>query len=952
VRAFRFLSALLILLSPMAVAAPQTSSQPASQAGTRDILPFQATEKTLSNGLKVIVVPTGFPNLVSLQIPVQTGSRNEVEPGKSGFAHFFEHMMFRGTKAFPPDQYNAIITKAGARQNAYTTDDYTNYHITFAKEDLAKILEIEADRFKNLSYPEEAFKTEARAVLGEYNKNSANPVNKLIEVQRDSAFTTHPYKHTTMGFIRDIEDMPNQFEYARTFFQRWYRPEYTTIIVAGDVTPQQVMPLVEKYWGDWKRGSFTVDIPQEPAPKGPTYAHVPWETSTLPWMTVAFHGPAFSETQKEWVALDMVMDLYFGETSDLYKKLVEQEQKVDQLFPYLPANQDPSLATAGARLKKLEDAQYIRDEMLRTFAEARTNPVSEQRLQDAKANARYGLLRTLDNTETIASLLARFVRYNRDYDTLNNVFRLYDSLTPADLLNAARKHFTDQRLVVTTLSQQAMPETVAKLPSLSGYEPRTEAAADLREFVLEKSPLPQLNMKLLFHVGSAHDPEGKEGLAALAASMIAEAGSREMRIDEITKALFPLAGSFNALVDKEMTTFTGIIHRDNWRKFLQIALPQLLDPGYREEDFKRLKDSQKNALVQDLRSNNEEELGKERLQQNIFAGTSYEHPILGTVTGIDSITLEDVRGFIRRHYTTGNLMVGIAGDAPADLVSTLRGELSSLPAGKPPAPATVKGRMPSGMEVEILEKDTRATAISFGHPIEVTRSHPDFAALWLARAWLGEHRSSVSHLYDRIREVRGMNYGDYAYIEAFPRGMFLTFPDPNIARRAQIFEIWIRPVVPVNAHMALRIATHELEKLVQNGLTQEQFDSIRDYLMKNVFVMTATQNQQIGYALDSRWYAIPEFTSFMRERLSKLTRAEVNRAIKKHLSPTNLSVVIITKDAEDLKRRLVSDEFSPITYDADKPAALLAEDKLIGARKLNIRAEKVKITPVEQVFAK
>jgi zinc protease len=92
-----------------------------------DILPFRATEKTLANGLKVIVVPTGFPNIVSSQIPVQTGSRNEVEPGKSGFAHFFEHMMFRGTKAWPPEKYQQVLTQVGARQNAYTTDDFTNY---------------------------------------------------------------------------------------------------------------------------------------------------------------------------------------------------------------------------------------------------------------------------------------------------------------------------------------------------------------------------------------------------------------------------------------------------------------------------------------------------------------------------------------------------------------------------------------------------------------------------------------------------------------------------------------------------------------------------------------------------------------------------------------------------------------------------------------------------------
>src|SRR3954454_15959865 len=115
------------LMLPLIAAGAEKSSD--------NILPFKATEKTLANGLKVIVVPTGFKNIVSVQIPVQTGSRNEVEPGKSGFAHFFEHMMFRGTKAYPAAVYQGILTRAGASQNAYTTDDYTNYHVTFAAED-------------------------------------------------------------------------------------------------------------------------------------------------------------------------------------------------------------------------------------------------------------------------------------------------------------------------------------------------------------------------------------------------------------------------------------------------------------------------------------------------------------------------------------------------------------------------------------------------------------------------------------------------------------------------------------------------------------------------------------------------------------------------------------------------------------------------------------------------
>src|SRR5712691_916891 len=280
---FRALAAILLTLMAMTAMGQKktTAARPAAPkkaAPSGDIFPFPVTEKTLPNRLKVIVVETDFPNIVSLQIPVQTGSRNEVEPGKSGFAHFFEHMMFRGTKAYPPEKYQEILTQIGARQNAYTTDDYTNYHTTFSKEDLELMLRVEADRFENLSYDPAAFKTEARAVLGEYNKNSANPLVKIEEVQHEHAFTTHTYRHTTMGFLKDIEDMPNQYDYSREFFGRWYRPEYATIIVAGDVEPARVIALVEKYWGGWKRGAYRAAIPQEPPAKGPVYAHVPWSS--------------------------------------------------------------------------------------------------------------------------------------------------------------------------------------------------------------------------------------------------------------------------------------------------------------------------------------------------------------------------------------------------------------------------------------------------------------------------------------------------------------------------------------------------------------------------------------------------------------------------------------------------------------------------------------------------
>jgi zinc protease len=746
--------------------------------------------------------------------------------------------------------------------------------------------------------------------------------------------------------------MPNQYEYSKTFFQRWYRPENTAIIVAGDVDPARVIPLVEKYWGGWQSGSGEkVAIPAEPAPKGAKYAHVTWETPTAPWVTVAFRGPAFSDQDKDYAATDLLMNINFGTTSDVYRKLVEQEQKVDQFFAGAPDNVDPELIYVFARVKKAEDALYVRDEILRAVAAARANPIDARRLEEAKSNARYSFTARLDNTDTIASTLARYVRYERSYDTLNNVFRVYQTLTPADLDAAAKKYFVDDSLVVTTLSQEPLPDGIATLPALASLLPAV-ATLDPKQLLVQKTGLPQLRIKLLFDVGSAYDPPGKEGLAALTASMIAEAGSKSLRIDEINKALYPIAGSFAAQVDKEMTTFSMSVHRDNWTPFAAVVMPQLLEPGFRQEDFDRLRTSQLNALTIDLRSNNEEELGKEWLQNRLFEGTPYGHTVLGTVAALQSITLDDVRAFARQHYIAGNLRVGVNGGVSDAVLASLSASLGKLPTGDTPRVAGIVGKSPRGYDVDIIAKDTRATAISFGHPINVTRGSRDFAALDLARAWLGEHRASMSHLYDRIREKRGMNYGDYAYVEAFPRGMYQFFPDPNLARQQQLFEVWIRPVVPENAHMALRIALHEVGKLVKNGLTEEQFEATRDYLMKNVYVKTSTANQQVGYALDSQWYGIGEYAEYMRAALSKLTVADVNRAIREHIRPQDMKIVMITKDAEGLKQKLVGDEVSTMKYEAEKPQALLDEDKLIGAMKLGIQADAVRIVPADEVFSK
>src|SRR3989449_5879187 len=158
--------------------------------------------------------------------------------------------MFRGSENYSPEQRDRILKKAGAEPNATTNADRTTYYETFSKEDLEPVMKLEADRFQRLKYPEPEYKTESLAVLGEYNKNSADPTEKVDEVLHATAFTKHTYEHTTMGFLKDIQDMQNQYDYSLQFYNRYYRPEYTTLILVGDVTREQAVGLTKKFFGE------------------------------------------------------------------------------------------------------------------------------------------------------------------------------------------------------------------------------------------------------------------------------------------------------------------------------------------------------------------------------------------------------------------------------------------------------------------------------------------------------------------------------------------------------------------------------------------------------------------------------------------------------------------------------------------------------------------------------
>jgi zinc protease len=436
----------------LALAAALAAAGVPGGAMANDVFPYPADIRSLDNGLKVVMVPFDSPGIVAYYTIVRAGSRNEVEAGKSGFAHFFEHMMFRGTERFSNVEYNAVFRELGSDVNAYTSDDVTVYHALFGSDGLEQVIDVESDRFMNLKYTESDFKQESKAVLGEYNKNYSNPQNKLYERVRETAFDVHTYQHTTIGFLDDIKDMPNQYPYSLEFFKRYYTPSNCVVLVVGDIDPEQTFGLITKYYGAWSVAPYTPEIPAEPEQKEARSSHIDWNNETLPWVAVAFKGPAFGTGTPDAAAVDILSELLFSSTSPLYQELVIDQQTVDELDTYTPSRRDPNLMIVFARVKDPANLDAVRDRIYQTVEQAASTPAEAARLTSVKSNIRYSFAMSLDTARSVAGHLTFAIGLTGDPQTLNELYKRYDEVTAQDLQKAAARYLTRPRSTVVTLT--------------------------------------------------------------------------------------------------------------------------------------------------------------------------------------------------------------------------------------------------------------------------------------------------------------------------------------------------------------------------------------------------------------------------------------------------------------------------------------------------------------------
>ena len=418
------------------------------------IFPYDYKIEELENGLKIISIPLDNPHIISFYTIVRSGSRNEIEPGKSGFAHFFEHMMFKGTKDVPREDYDDFLTLLGAGTNGYTTDDYTCYFVVFAgQENMESVVKTEADRFINLYYNEEMIKSEAPVIEGEYYASVSNPSRRIYETLRNTAFDLHSYKHTTLGYLEDILDMPNQFEYSQLYQKRFYAPDNSILLVVGDFDHDQLMDYVRKYYGPWEKSNYTLVTPEEKPQTKQKRAHYDWPSPTLPRLALGFHGPAFSDENIDMAAMDLLAAVAFSSSSSFYQKLVIEEQKCQSFFTSFSDHRDPFLLIFNTVLKQEKDLPDIEEEIFKELERLKEELVDVETLAKVKSNLKYSFANSLGTTDGIAGSLAYYINLTGDPNTVNKVFELYEKITPEDIQEMTRKYFKTTNSTVVTLAE-------------------------------------------------------------------------------------------------------------------------------------------------------------------------------------------------------------------------------------------------------------------------------------------------------------------------------------------------------------------------------------------------------------------------------------------------------------------------------------------------------------------
>jgi zinc protease len=910
----RFCSFLIVCLTPVIALADPPLPQP-----------IDFTTETLPNGLQVIYAPMHNAPVVQVRVLYHVGSRDE-RPDRQGFAHMFEHMMFRGSAHVAPEEHMKLIGEVGGISNAFTSYDETVYHDTIPSVHTQMALYLEADRMASFKVSDDIFKTERKVVSEEWRMRNANPpYGQLFQDFAKTAYTNHSYRWTPIGDMDQLRAAKS--EELQQFFNKYYVPNNACLIIAGDIDPAQTRQWVHDYFGWIPKGADIIrDIAQEPDQTETRHLTVK-KFVPLPKIVMGYKTTTY--TSDDHYALNLLGDILGGgRTSRLEKELVDS---ADPLCINADAGdqqqEDLSIFLLDAAVlpgKSPKAVEKIMQDAVQTMAD---KPVTAEELERVKTEERVGIINNRETCTEVATALGESAVFGHDANRVNTDLTKLDAVTPAMIQAVAKKYLTPQRLTIVeyvpdplnragrsaaakaAATQAAKATLLAQAPVVQSDQPieprvkdfppgypehppiddaRQKAVYDkgseitlggakggIKVIVLHDARLPLINWNLIMRRGGDSDPAGKEGLGGITAAMLRH-GSADLDYEAFSEDLDSRGITLDAADAGDTTHLVGSCTTDQFDHAMERTRQMLLQPTFPQAEFEKVQQQSLGDLMQSLA--NPAAVAPRELSAAVF-GDSTPQGRAETPPSLASITLDDVKNFYHTTYCPNDAILVFSGDITPEQGKAAAEKLVAdwKPAG---SLASVDYTLPEPSQsrriILVDNPEGKQSSIRIGiraYDIHSDEKFPGF----LAGAILSY--GIDSRLMKYVRAEKGYTYGVF--------GLF------SPTRHSGAFNVTV-DTNPDTTAPCIQAVFKVLNDMAAGGVTADELTQAQRRVAGGMVMDMQTIAQQASRRADIVLNNYPlDYFDQLPVRLGEVNADEVRDVVRKYVKPDQMTVVVV-----------------------------------------------------------